>query len=455
MKAARSIPGRGGFQAGLLAASFGLGVAASALVAGGLLPGPAPDVATAEPEAAPAEAPEAIVQAEVLEPPAPEPAPPPPVADIPQAPALATGGEVRVRRGEALVDLLLRQGLPAEQAHEAVQALRQAYDPHRLRAGQTVTVGLADDGASLASLSLDADAATVVRLTRSPDGTFAARSVSRPVHRDTVRVAAEIEDSLYNAARRVGLPGEALGELVKVLSWDVDFQRDLQPGDRLEVVLERTVNDRGQLVRSEGVAYAALELQDRRIEAYRFQGRDGRAGYFDGEGRALRKSLLRTPVDGARISSPFGMRFHPILGYSRMHKGVDFAAPTGTPVFAAGDGVVEFAGRNHGYGNYVRLRHNGDYGTAYGHLWHFAKGIAPGTRVAQGEVIGYVGATGLATGPHLHYEILKDGTQINPQGLKLAFADRLDGADLRRFRQLKAQIDAQRGGEPVVAEASQ
>jgi murein DD-endopeptidase MepM/ murein hydrolase activator NlpD len=289
---------------------------------------------------------------------------------------------------------------------------------------------------------------------RAPDGTFSVHSVDRPVHQDTVRVAAEIRDSLYNAARRVGLPPNTLGEVTKILSWDVDFQRDLQPGDRFEVVLERTVNDRGQLVRAGDVAYVALDLQDRRIEAYRFLGRDGQAGYFDGEGRALRKSLLRTPIDGARISSPFGMRFHPILGYTRMHKGVDFAAPTGTPVFAAGDGVEEFVGRNRGYGKFVRIRHNGDYGTGYGHLSRFAARLAPGTRVAQGQVIGYVGATGLATGPHLHYEVLKDGAEINPQGLKLAFADRLDGAELRRFRQLKAQIDAQRA-EPVLAAASQ
>ena len=201
----------------------------------------------------------------------------------------------------------------------------------------------------------------------------------------------------------------------------------------------------------------ALRLRDRAIEAYRYTNRDGSTGYYDGEGRPLRKWLLRTPVDGARLSSLFGPRRHPVLRFTRMHKGIDFAASTGTPIFAAADGQIEVQGRNRGYGKYVRIRHTSDYSTAYAHLSRFAAGLKAGRRVQQGQVIGYVGSSGLATGPHLHYEVLKGGTQVNPMGLKLAAAGALAGPDLRRFRQVRAELDELRGnlaGGSVVAQAS-
>jgi murein DD-endopeptidase MepM/ murein hydrolase activator NlpD len=272
-----------------------------------------------------------------------------------------------------------------------------------------------------------------------------------------VRVAAEISGNFYQAARRAALPATAVDELVKLLSWDVDFQRDIHPGDRFEVILERPADTSGPVLRNTGIAYVALRLRDRAIEAYRYTNRDGSTGYYDGEGRPLRKWLLRTPVDGARLSSLFGPRRHPVLRFTRMHKGIDFAAPTGTPIFAAADGQIEVQGRNRGYGKYVRIRHGGDYSTAYAHLSRFAAGLKAGKRVQQGQVIGYVGSSGLATGPHLHYEVLKGGTQVNPMGLKLAAAGALAGPDLRRFRQVRAELDELRGnlaGESVVAQAS-
>jgi murein DD-endopeptidase MepM/ murein hydrolase activator NlpD len=249
--------------------------------------------------------------------------------------------------------------------------------------------------------------------------------------------------------RDAGLPSPLAHELIRALGHEVDFQREFRRGDGFAVLFTKPADrhSAGELL------HAEFTLAGRRLALWRYDTERG-PEWFDESGRSLRRAFLRTPLDGARLSSGFGLRPHPVLGFNRVHQGVDFAAPAGTPVYAAGDGVVEFVGRNRGYGKFVRIRHNGDYGTGYGHLSRFAARLAPGTRVAQGQVIGYVGATGLATGPHLHYEVLKDGAQINPQGLKLAFADRLDGAELRRFRQLKAQIDAQRA-EPVLAAASQ
>jgi len=187
-------------------------------------------------------------------------------------------------------------------------------------------------------------------------------------------------------------------------------------------------------------------LRDHRIEVYRFTPSDGRTDYFKPNGESIRRALLRTPIDGARISSGFGMRKHPILGYSRMHKGIDFAAPTGTPIFAAGDGVITQIGRNGGYGNYIRIRHNSRYSTAYAHISRFAKGIRKGSRVRQGQVIAYVGSTGRSTGPHLHYEVLVEGKQTNPRSIKLPTGQILEGEDLKAFQAAKTEIDRLRNG---------
>ena len=254
--------------------------------------------------------------------------------------------------------------------------------------------------------------------------------------------AGTIDDSLYLAAERADLPQEVTAELIKLFSWDVDFQRDLRPGDAFETLYDEvSLEDGSGAVRGGDLLYGALTLSGTVLGAYRFELEDGDVEYFDRNGKSLRKFLLRTPVDGARISSRFGMRMHPILGYSLMHKGVDFAAPTGTPIYAAGNGRVVVAGRNGGYGNYVRIRHTGEYSTAYAHMLRFANGIAPGRRVSQGQVIGYIGTTGRSTGPHLHYEVLRDDAQINPMSVKQAPNSQLAGADLKRFQQEVERID--------------
>jgi murein DD-endopeptidase MepM/ murein hydrolase activator NlpD len=257
-------------------------------------------------------------------------------------------------------------------------------------------------------------------------------------------VAAPIEDSFYQAGRDAGLPAPTLARMIKLLSWDVDFQRDVHPGDRLEAVFRQLLNEDGESAGEGELDFVGLATGGRSIEAYRHDGPDGRSDYYDRQGRSLRKWLLKTPVDGARLSSGFGSRRHPVLGYTRMHRGIDFAAPQGTPVLAAGAGVIEAAGRNRGYGNYLRLRHNRGYATAYAHLARFAPGMRPGRRVEQGEVIGHVGATGLATGPHLHYELLVDGRQVNPLSVDLAGGEPLQGAELARFVARRDAIDRER-----------
>jgi murein DD-endopeptidase MepM/ murein hydrolase activator NlpD len=351
--------------------------------------------------------------------------------------------QIVVRRGDTLMDILMRARIDQGEAHAAVASLRDVYDPRRLRAGQqlalTALSGAEEAPRELLRLAFELDFDHQIEVTRGADGRYDAAKVERPQQRQMVRRAGTIDDSLYLAAARVELPQDVTYSLVKLFSWDVDFQRDLRQGDGFETLFEEvSLEDGSGASRGGDLLFAGLTLSGEILDAYRFEVEDGTVEYYDRTGRSLRKFLLRTPVDGARLSSGFGMRRHPILGYSRMHKGVDFAAPSGTPIYAAGSGRVASAGRNGGYGNYVQIRHSGEYSTAYGHMSRIAKAIRAGARVQQGQVIGYVGTTGRSTGPHLHYEVLRNSAQVNPLSIKQPPHTQLAGADLERFR---AEID--------------
>ena len=273
--------------------------------------------------------------------------------------------------------------------------------------------------------------------------------MARPQRRDLVHRAGIIDDSLYLAAEHAALPHDVTIGLIKLFSWDVDFQRDVRQGDRFETLFEMVcLEDGSDVSRGGDLVYGALSIDGRLFEGYRFELPDGQVAYFDRSGKSLRKFLLRTPIDGARLSSGFGMRRHPILGYNRMHQGVDFAAPSGTPIYAAGDGKVEIAKRNGGYGKYIRIRHTGEYSTAYAHLSRFAKGIAPGRRVRQGQVIGYVGTTGRSTGPHCTTRSCAAARRSTPCSIKQPPNQQLAGADLKRFQAEIERIDRLRADPP-------
>jgi murein DD-endopeptidase MepM/ murein hydrolase activator NlpD len=234
--------------------------------------------------------------------------------------------------------------------------------------------------------------------------------------------------------------------MIHMFSYEVDFQRDLKPGNSFEVLYNDYYTQDGQPAKEGDIQYAALHLAGRTVALYRYQPNGEPADYFDARGQSAKSMLMKTPVDGAHITSGFGMRFHPILGYSRMHKGVDFGAPIGTAVYAAGDGVVVRAGQVSGYGNYIELQHNPQYATAYGHLSAFAQGLHEGEHVRQGDVIGYVGMTGMATGPHLHYEVHYDGAQIDPLSVKMPALTRLAGDDLKAFQAERSGIEKKLNG---------
>ena len=351
----------------------------------------------------------------------------------------------RVRRGDTLITVMTRAGASSAEAREAAQALRGIYNPRALKIGQEIKLTFApsaDDGRDLHSVSLQASIERDVAVHRDEAGDFQPKQIGRVLKPSLGRAGAMIETSLFKAGTNAGVPVEIMFELIRAFSYDVDFQRDIQPGDSFEVVFEQTHDATGRRVRTGHMIYGALSLSGNLLELYRYDPRDGSGpDFFNPKGESVKKALLRTPIDGAKLTSGFGMRNHPILGYSRMHRGLDFGAPAGTPIMAAGDGVVDMAGANGSYGNYVRIRHNDFFSTAYAHMSRFEPGIRRGKWVHQGEIIGFVGATGLATGPHLHYEVLAHEHQVNPMSVKMPSNRQLAGVALKRFNGAVAEIE--------------
>jgi murein DD-endopeptidase MepM/ murein hydrolase activator NlpD len=352
---------------------------------------------------------------------------------------------VAVRRGDTLMDILLTLGISRAEAHEAVSALSTVYDVRGLRPGQEITFtfapGAPGEGQPLAGAWFAARADRDVGVARDQTGRFVPQQHDKELTLRRTRARGTVATSLYEAGLQSGVPANVMSEMIRIFSFDVDFQRDIQPGDAFDVFYDLFVDAEGKPVRSGTLAFASLTLSGKTQAVYRFVDKDGQADFYNDRGESVRKALLKTPIDGARLTSGFGNRMHPILGYSAFHKGVEFGAPAGTPIQAAGDGVVEQKGWNGGYGNYIRIRHGGEYATAYAHLSRFAAGVAEGARIRQGQIIGYVGSTGRSTGPHLHYEILRRGAQVNPVAVKFPTGRKLDGGDLARFRAARVETD--------------
>ncbi|TAL35939.1 MAG: hypothetical protein EPN97_06780 [Alphaproteobacteria bacterium] len=356
--------------------------------------------------------------------------------------------KVEVGKGDTLMDILVRNNIPREEAYSAIQALSKVYDPRDLKDGREITVFFHRDpsiaDAKFSGLRIERDTVNSVVVNREDDGSFKVNQEAKTVHRELKAIRGKIDNSLYVDAEAAGVPDSVILELIKLYSFGVDFQREVQGGDTYEVLYEEYITDDGSVVPGKGnIVYAQLGLTGRMLPLYRYEDKLGSVEYFDPSGQSAKKPLMKTPIDGARLSSGFGMRRHPVLGYNKMHKGIDFAAPRGTPIYAAGDGVIEKAGRFSSYGNYVRIRHRAGLETAYAHMNGFRSGIHAGTRVKQGQVIGYVGTTGRSTGPHLHYEIMIGGKQVNPAGVKLAGGRSLGGKELKSFKSIVNQRNAE------------
>jgi murein DD-endopeptidase MepM/ murein hydrolase activator NlpD len=358
-----------------------------------------------------------------------------------------TERDVEAARGESLAMLLARAGAPWRDIDAAMSALTPVFDTRRIRPGQEVSVYLAEQKGDtrLSGFAFRSDPGAAVTVNRLIAGEFAAREILTPLTFEVAHVVGVVDGSLYQAAVTAGATDRELAAMSDVFAYDVDFQRDIFPGDTFELVFERFFDEEGRTVKTGELMFVGLNARQGPKAFYRFKlPGDTEADWYDSNGRTARKFLMKTPINGARLTSGFGMRRHPILGFSRMHQGIDFAAPVGTPIMAAGDGTVVRAGFMGAFGRYVRIKHSGDYETAYAHLSAFSKGLKQGSKVRQGEIIGYVGTSGLSTGPHLHYEVMLKGRQINPISLKVPTGRILTGPQLQQFMAERARIDALR-----------
>jgi murein DD-endopeptidase MepM/ murein hydrolase activator NlpD len=355
--------------------------------------------------------------------------------------------EIEIARGETLASVMRRAGADPGDVEAVLAGVGKIFDARRLRPGQMVDVYFESDGseARLTGLSFRSEPGAAITVNRTYAGDFRARQVMMPLTFEVTRIAAKVERTLYDAAIAGGATDKEVSQLADIFAYDVDFQRDIHPGDGVELVFERFRDDEGRTVKTENLLFVSLDARGATKSFYRFKREgDANADWYDANGKSARKFLMKTPINGARLSSGFGFRRHPILGYSALHKGTDFAAPTGTPIMAAGDGVIVKAGYNGGYGNYVRIRHTDGYETAYAHMSRMGRGVRAGVRVRQQQIIGYVGSTGRSTGPHLHYEVLFRGQQINPMRLRVPTGRNLNAAELASFKTERDRIDALR-----------
>ncbi|MEO0608466.1 MAG: M23 family metallopeptidase [Pseudomonadota bacterium] len=364
----------------------------------------------------------------------------------------------KLKRRETLSDVVKRLDLPGNQGHLALYSLTNSdlLDARRARPGLEVTAHV--DGDELNALSVNLEPGRRLMAKRMPDGAFKAFALDSQLIPMPMTVRGKIQTSLYQDAQQLGAEDQQVVDFAQVFAYDLDFQREVHPGDEFEMVFDVMTDERGNVIRRGDVLYAALNGKAVNKSFYRFTTPDEKiTDYFQANGESSTKFLMKTPINGARLSSRFGKRRHPISGYTRLHKGTDFAAPTGTPIYAAGNGVVERASRYGGYGHYVRIRHSKGFKTAYAHMSRYGRGVRSGVRVRQGQIIGYVGSTGASTGPHLHYEVYKNGKAVDAMRLKLPTGRKLamDPEVFEEFAIVRDQIDAIRattpkGSEPMI-----
>jgi murein DD-endopeptidase MepM/ murein hydrolase activator NlpD len=351
--------------------------------------------------------------------------------------------ELKVKNGDSIQRILYDQKISPADVNNVLNALRREYNIGALRNDQKVylIVKREKNGNFVSRLTVNIDNITSVHVFLNKDNVYETRRVTKILTKKNHLVETTIDRGIYRTAKQSGIENSIVAQFARLYGFEVDFQRDLKKNDKIKIFYERYLDDDGVSQRTGNIIYSEITNVERNIILYRYEYPNGSIAYFTPEGKSIEKSLMRTPINGAKLSSRYGFRIHPILGYNQMHQGTDFAAPIGTPVMASGAGTVEYSGWKGGYGKFISVRHSAVYQTNYAHLQDYAKGIRRGAKVQQGQVIGYLGSTGSSTGPHLHYEVIVNGRKENSQTLKLPSAAPLEGNNKNFFEIQKRNID--------------
>ena len=348
-----------------------------------------------------------------------------------------------LKDGDTLTSVLKKTKLTSREIDQLISSTIDKINVNKLKIGTRIEIisYLKDSEKTIKEIIIYPDVENKINISKVKDNFIVEKDIKTLFSKNKF-YEVKIDKSIYSSLKQVEVPDNIIMEFVQLFSFDIDFQRDIRNGNSLKIMFDQYYDKYDNVVKTGSIYFAEINLLSSSYELYRFKSQD-MIEYFNAEGKSATKALMKTPINGARLSSGFGMRKHPILGYNKKHQGVDFAAPTGTPIMAAGTGHIEFVGNNGGAGKYIRIKHLNGYKTSYSHLSKYASGIKKNVRVTQGQTIGYVGNTGLSTGPHLHYEVIYNGERINPMKMKLPSGKKLEGENLRNFLLVKEKTDAE------------
>ena len=349
-----------------------------------------------------------------------------------------------VKSGDTIQKILKKFNIENKEVYEAIKQYKKYAPASSLFQGSKVDILIKENFSkkynSLLKLSIPISKNITVEISRDELNKITSKKIITKLYKKKILSENIIKNNLYSSATKVKINPDTIIEFARIFGFEIDFQRDIRKNDYFRIIYDKYYDEKGEFIKSGSIHYAYMSVNGREIKLYKF-GDDKDYGYYDSNGNSVEKALMKTPINGARLSSSFGMRKHPILGFNKMHKGTDFAAPLGTPIMASGSGTVTRARWCGGGGNCIKIKHNSTYETIYAHLKNFAKGIKEGRKVKQGQIIGYVGSTGMSTGPHLHYEVLINGKQVNSQKLKLPSGKILKGTDRELFEIHRIKTD--------------
>jgi len=349
-----------------------------------------------------------------------------------------------IKSGDSIQKILKKFKIQNNEIQNVISQYKKYNNPNQLLTGNKIDIiieeNLSKKNYSVVKFSIPITKSTTIEITKDEQGKISSKKIITKLYKKKVIVENTIKNNLYKSAVEANIAPNTIIEFARIFGFEIDFQRDIRKKDYFRIIYEKYLDENGEFIKSGSILYAHMSVNSREITLYKF-GEDKNYGYFDMNGKSVEKALMKTPINGARLSSSFGMRKHPILGFNKMHRGTDFAAPKGTPIMASGDGVIIRARWCGGGGNCVKIKHNSTYSTVYAHLSKFASRIKEGVRVKQGRIIGYVGSTGMSTGPHLHYEVIENGKKINSQKLKLPSGKTLSGENRKLFEVAKIKID--------------
>ena len=327
-----------------------------------------------------------------------------------------------IKKGDSIQKILKKFKIQNNEIQKIISQYKKYSNPSKLLTGDKIEIvakkGLAEKKNYIVEVIIPASEGLIIKIFKNEEDKIASEKIITKLYKKIALGEGIISNNLYSSALKVNMKADTIVEFARIFGFEIDFQRDIRKNDYFKILYEKYFDENGEFVKSGSILYAHMNVNNREITLYKF-GKDKNYGYFDINGKSVEKALMKTPINGARLSSPFGMRKHPILGFNKLHKGTDFAAKEGTPVMASGSGTIVTAAWCGGGGNCVKIKHNSTYQTVYAHLKSFGKGVKKGRKVRQGQIIGYVGSTGMSTGPHLHYEVIVNGKRVNSQKLKL------------------------------------